>query len=132
MSLRSIRSRLLLLVVATVAPFLALVSVGLWKQWSRDHSAAVERSLLDARQLAAQIDDQLGNLEFLLAGLSRAVSADATYTAANNALLRDAHAELPGFVNGLLLSAPDGTNIGSSSSDPRFNVSPRAFFREAL
>jgi diguanylate cyclase (GGDEF)-like protein/PAS domain S-box-containing protein len=132
MILRSIRSRLLLLVVATVAPFLVLITVGLWKQWDRDHSAAVERSLVEARLLAAQLDDQLGNFQFLLAGLSRAVSADPAHSKANDLLLRKARAELPGFVNALLLSAPDGTNIGSSSDGSRFNVSHRAFFREIL
>jgi diguanylate cyclase (GGDEF)-like protein/PAS domain S-box-containing protein len=130
MILRSIRSRLLLLVVASVAPFLVLITVGLWRQWDRDHSAAVERSLIEARLFAAQLDDQLGNFEFLLAGLSRAVSADPAHSKANDSLLRQAHKELPDFVNALLVSAPDGRNIGSSSDLSRFNVSHLAFFRE--
>ena len=132
MILRSIRSRLLLLVVATVAPFLLLISAGLWRQWNRDHSAAVERSLTDARLIAAQIDDQLGNFEFLLAGLSTAISADPANRAANDVLLRRARAELPDFVNALLVSAPDGSNIGSSSDLSRYNVSQLSFFRKVM
>jgi diguanylate cyclase (GGDEF)-like protein/PAS domain S-box-containing protein len=132
MILRSIRSRLLLLVLATVVPFLALLTLGLWNQWRRDHLAAVERSLVEARLLAAQLDDQLGNFESLLSGLSRAVSADPAHRKANDTLLRKAHAELPEFVNALLVSALDGTNIGSSSDLSRFNVSHLAFFRGVL
>jgi diguanylate cyclase (GGDEF)-like protein/PAS domain S-box-containing protein len=118
--------------MATVAPFLVLITVGLWKQWDRDHSAAVERSLVEARLFAAQLDDQLGNFQFLLAGLSRAVFTDPAHSKANDLLLRKARAELPGFVNALLVSAPDGTNIGSSSDGSRYNISHRAFFREIL
>jgi diguanylate cyclase (GGDEF)-like protein/PAS domain S-box-containing protein len=132
MTPRSIRSRLLILVVAAVAPFLVLVTLGLWKQWNYDHAGAVDRSLIEAKLVAAQLDDQLGNFEFLLAGLSRAVSVDPAMVKVNDSLLRNAQAELPSFVNALLLSAPDGTNIGSSVERSRSNVSNRTYFREAM
>ena len=57
MLLGSIRSRLLVLVLATVVPFMALVGAGLWSQWREDRAAAVERALNEARLLAAQLDD---------------------------------------------------------------------------
>ena len=41
MLLRSIRSQLLGLVVATVVPFTALIGVGLWSQWRSDQAAAI-------------------------------------------------------------------------------------------
>jgi diguanylate cyclase (GGDEF)-like protein/PAS domain S-box-containing protein len=116
--------------MATVAPFLVLITVGLWRQWERDHSAAVGRSLTEARLIATQVDDQLGNFEYLLAGLSRALSADPAHSQTNDKLLRKAKAELPEFVNALILSAPDGTNIGSSSDLIRFNVNHQSYFRE--
>jgi cytochrome c-type biogenesis protein CcmH/NrfG len=87
MLLRSIRSRLLVLVLATVVPFVALVGAGLWSQWRADQATAIERALNEARLLAAQLDDHLSNLENLLVGLSRAVSTNPADIAANDALL---------------------------------------------
>src|SRR5260370_37219745 len=88
MLLRSIRSRLLGLVLATVAPFTALIGGGLWSQWRSDQAAAIERALAEARLLAAQVDDHIGNLDNLMAGLARAVSTDAADSLANDAMLR--------------------------------------------
>ena len=51
----------------------ALIGGGLWTQWRSDRATAVERAVAEARLLAAQVDDHLGNLDALLAGLSRAV-----------------------------------------------------------
>src|SRR5713226_2896524 len=95
MPLRSIRSRLLGLVLATVVPFMALIGAGLWSQWRDDQAAAIQRAINDARLLAAQVDDHIGNVENLLAGLSRAVSTNPADESANNTLLRQVKAELP-------------------------------------
>ncbi len=97
MLLGSIRSRLLVLVLATVVPFMALVGAGLWSQWREDRAAAVERALNEARLLAAQLDDHISNLENLLAGLSRAVSTDPADTGANDALLRQTKSQIAEF-----------------------------------
>jgi hypothetical protein len=56
MLLRSIRSRLLALVLATVLPITLLIGAGLW-QWQSDQAAAIQQSIGEARLLAAQIDD---------------------------------------------------------------------------
>src|ERR1700724_416224 len=101
MLLRSIRSRLLALVLATVVPFVALVGCGLRSQWREDQAATVERALNEARLLAAQLDDHLSNLENLLVGLSHAVSTNPADTAANDALLRQIKAKLPNFVGNI-------------------------------
>ena len=132
--LRSIRSRLIGLVLATVVPFLALIGVGLWDQWRSDQAAAIARSVDEARLLAAQVDDHLGNVENLLIGLSRAVSWDAADIGANDALLAQIRSEQPDFVGGIGLFAVDGTNIGTSSEPApgRSNASSRAYFQEAL
>src|SRR5262249_42048909 len=66
MLLRSIRSQLLGLVVATVVPFTALIGAGLWSQWRSDQAAAIQRASDEARLLAAQVDDHIGNLANLL------------------------------------------------------------------
>src|SRR6516225_5174540 len=94
MLLRSIRSQLLGLVLATVVPFTALIGIGLWHQWQNDQAAAMQRATNEARLLAAQVDDHLGNLQNLLTGLRPAVSPDPADVAKNDALLRRIKAEL--------------------------------------
>src|SRR4051794_24289480 len=132
MLLRSIRSQLLGLVLATVIPFTALIGVGLWNQWRRDQVSAVERTINQARLLAAQVDDYLGNIDNLLIGLSQAVSPDPADTAANDALLRRTRAELPEVVSTILLYDLEGTNIGSSSEIVRRPAGDREFFRRII
>ncbi len=129
---RSIRSRMLGLVIATVVPFTALIGVGLWNQWRHDQAAAIARALDEARLSAAEVDDHIGNLDSLLTGLSRAVSWDPADTAANDAVLRKVKAELPSFVANLLLFSLDGTNIGTSSETGRSFVGDRDYFRRVL
>ena len=66
--LGGIRTRLLGLVVATVVPFTALVGGGLFSQWKGDQAQAFKSALDEARLLAVQVDDEVGNLESLLSG----------------------------------------------------------------
>src|SRR5882672_2506396 len=134
MLLRSIRSRLLGLVLATVVPFTALIGAGLWNQWRSDQAAAIDRALDESRLLVAQVDDHLGNLDSLLTGLSRAVSWNPADTAANDALLSQLKTELPDYASAILLFGLDGANIGTSS-DPgpgRPNARERSYFRRIL
>ena len=49
MLLRSIRSRLIGLVVASVVPFAALIGAGLWNQWRTGERAALQRAINEAR-----------------------------------------------------------------------------------
>jgi diguanylate cyclase (GGDEF)-like protein/PAS domain S-box-containing protein len=133
--LPSIRSRLLALVVATVVPFSVLIGCGLWSQWRSDQAAAVRQTIDEARLLAAQVDDHIGNLENLLIGLSRAVSTDPSDTEANDALLSKAKDELPDFVGQIELLGLDGADIGSTfspESGPRRNGSYQRYFKEIL
>jgi len=132
--LNGIRARLLGLVFATVLPLSALVGFGLWNQWKDDEATAMERSLNEARLLAAQVDDHINNLENLLTGLSRAVSTRPIDASANDTLLRRVKQELPGYVSNLLLFSLDGTNIGNSWSETtaRPYGGARAYFRQVL
>src|ERR1700730_425712 len=131
-----IRRNLLVLVLAAVAPFLALIGLGLWSQWQDTEAAAKERASNHARVLAAQVDDHignLGNLEHLLIGLSRAVSTDPADVSANDRLLRKVKAELPDFVSGISLFSLNGDNIGTSwQGGGRANAKDRLHFREVL
>jgi diguanylate cyclase (GGDEF)-like protein/PAS domain S-box-containing protein len=133
MLLRSIRSQLLGLVLATVVPFTALIGFGVWKEWQSDQAAAMALAVNEARLLAAQVDDHLGNLENLLIGLSRAVSTNPSDSKANDLLLRQLKAELPKYISNVLLFAPDGTNIGTGSDEAvRPPINDREYFRQVL
>ena len=112
--LRGIRTRLLGLVIATVVPFTALIGGGLWNQWRGDQAQAFRSALIEARLLAARVDDQITELDNLLIGLSQAVSTDPADMLTNDAMFRHAKTELPGYIGNLLLSAPNGSNIGTS------------------
>src|SRR5215470_20266070 len=120
--LSSIRSRLLGLVLATVVPFTALIAFGLWSQWRTDESLVNERAIGEARQLAEQVDDYLGNLESLLIGITRAVSTSPADVAENDATLLRARnefdARFPGLIGNLVLFSTDGTDIGRSTDSP--------------
>ena len=128
---RGIRSRLSGLVLAAVVPFAALVGVGLSVQWHSDQAAAIERAVVEARLLAAQVDDHIGNLDNLLMGLSRAVSTNPADTTANDALLRQVKGELPRLISNVFLFSPDGTNIGIAEGE-RFYGGDRSYFRDVV
>jgi diguanylate cyclase (GGDEF)-like protein/PAS domain S-box-containing protein len=133
--LGGIRTRLLGLVVATVVPFAALVGGGLVSQWQGDQAQAIKSALDEARLLAAQVDDEIGSIDTLMAGLSRAVSSRIDDAATNDVILRQVKAELPAYVSNILLARLDGTNIGTSyemAGDGRVNNADRDYFQNVL
>lgn len=103
MLLRTIRSRLLGLVLATVVPLVIVIGGGLWSQLRHDQTEAMEDALDEARLLAAQVDDHIGNLENLLLGVSQAVSPRLADANANDALLRQIKKDLPDYIANILL-----------------------------
>ena len=135
MLFRTIRSQLLGLVVATVVPLIAVLCFGLWHQLRDDQQRAMERARNEAWLVAEQVDDHIDNLKNLLVGLSRAVSPRSADASANDALLRHVQEDLPDYISGILLFAPDGSNIGVSwdaVDARRLNVAERSYFREAM
>jgi diguanylate cyclase (GGDEF)-like protein/PAS domain S-box-containing protein len=130
----SIRSRLLGLVVAAIVPFLALIWAGLWNQWRSEHATAIQRALHDAQLVAAQVDDHIGNLDNLLTGLSRAVSANPADTKANDELLRQVKSELPDFVSHIVFYSLDGHSIGTSFDDENISIyaGDQLFFQKIM
>jgi HAMP domain-containing protein len=126
-----IRAQLLGLVAAAVLPFLVLIGAGLWNQSRTEQAQALNRVLGDARVLAAQVDDHLGNLQNLMVGLGHAVSTNPADAAANDALLRKLKAELPDFIADITVALPDGENIGSASGQ-RYRVGDLAFFGQVV
>ncbi len=132
MLLRSIRSRLIGLVIATVVPFTALIGAGLWNQWSTERASAIRRSIVEARVVAAQVDDHINNLENLMIGISHSLSLNPADTNANDDLLRRVKDELPNYFANLMLFTLDGTNIGSSLNTRRINPRDRDYFKQVL
>ena len=86
------------LVVAAFVPIAVLIGIGLWLQWRADEAQATQSALIEARVVASQVDDELGNFTSLLAGLSAAVSTNPADTLTNDAVLRRVKAELPDYV----------------------------------
>ena len=130
-----IRTRLLVLVIATVVPFTALIGVALLVQWKGDQALALQSALNEARRVADRIDDEIGNLENLLAGLSRAVSLDVADKVRNDALLRQVKSELPSYVSNVLLTSLDGNNMGTSFGSAnvgRTYLGDRDFFQAIM
>jgi diguanylate cyclase (GGDEF)-like protein/PAS domain S-box-containing protein len=129
-----IRARLLWLVIAAIIPFIVLAGFGLWKEWRTQHEAAMGRALNEARLIAAQVDDHIGNLDNLLLGLSRAVSTNRADAATTRALLRQVKSQLPNFVSHVLLFSPDGHSIATSFENEigPFYVGDRLYFRKVL
>jgi diguanylate cyclase (GGDEF)-like protein/PAS domain S-box-containing protein len=120
------------LVIATSVPFTALIGVGLWNQWRSDQAKALERALAEARIIAAQVDDHIGNMDNLMTGLSRTISWDPADATANDAVLRKVKTELPPFVTNIAVFLSDGTNIGTSSRAGRIFVGDRNLFQQVL
>jgi diguanylate cyclase (GGDEF)-like protein/PAS domain S-box-containing protein len=118
-------------VAAAAVPFLVLIAVALWIQYRTAQTEALDRAHTEARVIAAQIDDHLGNLENLTLGLSRAIGVTPADTAANDALLAGLMAQQPGFISDIAVAIPDGENIGSAARS-RFSRADRDYFKEVV
>src|SRR5579872_2505766 len=99
----SIRSQLLGLVAAAALPFLVTIGVGMWNQTRNMTNQALQGALGEARVVAAQVDDHLGNLESLLIGARHAVSTNPQDVAANDAVLRRMKADLPSYIGEIVV-----------------------------
>ncbi len=93
------------------------------------------RALTVARLLGARIDGHLVEIQSLLLGLSKIVSADPADTESNDALLAAIRAELPEYYSNLNIADLDGRNIGTSlqpvGDRRRIFVGDRAYFQTA-
>jgi diguanylate cyclase (GGDEF)-like protein/PAS domain S-box-containing protein len=126
-----IRSQLLGLVAAAAVPFLVLIGVALWIQYRTVQTESLDRAYAEARVVAAQIDDHLGNLSNLTLGLGRAIGVTPADTSANDELLMGLKAELPGFISDIAVATPDGENIGAASG-ARFSRADRDYLKEIV
>jgi diguanylate cyclase (GGDEF)-like protein/PAS domain S-box-containing protein len=129
--IHGIRPQLLGLVAAAVVPFLILIGIGLWNQSRAQQAQALQRAHAEARVIAARVDDHIGDLENLMAGLAFAVSTNPSDVAANDALLSRLRPDLPRYIATVILVALDGENIGNVSGR-RYNVRDRDYFQRVL
>ncbi len=131
MMFQSIRLRLLGLVLAAVTPFAMLIGGGIWDQWRIEQAQALQFALSEARSVAAQVDDHIGSLESLLAGLTQAISLDPADTEANDAVLKRVMAEQPDYIGNITLIGIDGYSLGAASG-VRYYAGDRLFFRKVM
>jgi PAS domain S-box-containing protein len=120
------------LVLAAAVPLLALIAFGARRQIALERASALERAQDQARNIAARVDDQLGNIDTLLIGLAQVVSLNPDDIAKNEALFRAVRADLPPYFLNVKAHAPDGHPLGSSSGNRESNVVDRRYFYEAL
>ena len=128
---QSIRLRLLGLVLAAVVPFTALIGLGIWDQWRMEQAQALQYALSEARSVAAQVDDHVGNLENLLAGLVQAISTNPADVDTNDAILARAMAEQPAYIGNITLFGLDGKSIGVARGR-HYYAGDRLYFRNVL
>jgi len=130
-----IRGRLALLAVALGLPILGYIAYSAGEQMAQERELAKERNLAYARMVAARLDDYVGDVDQLLATLSRVVPATPDATARNDALLSDLRPNLPSHVSNLAIWDTAGENVGVLDPVLRthpFTVADRDYFRGAL
>ena len=128
---QGIRLRLLGLVLAAAVPFAALIGTGIWDQFRREQAQALGFALTEARAVAGRIDDRIGDLDSLLAGLSLAVSVDPDDVAFNDRLLVRALAEQPNYVSNISLLDLDGRLLGAGA-EQRYDSTDQPYFHSVL
>jgi len=57
--LRSIRSRLWALVIATIIPFTVLIGAGIWIRWRSDQATAITQAISEARRGGAPMSSEI-------------------------------------------------------------------------
>jgi signal transduction histidine kinase/DNA-binding response OmpR family regulator len=139
----SIRTRLIVLVLAAVLPVLFVAAWFLWEGIEEDYAKARIAATSAAQLAAARIDDHINDVKSLLLVFGRTVSFDPADTEKNDVVLRAVKADLPVSTNNIQIFDLKGHNIGTSvwplpdRSGPardRSGLLPedRSYFKEAL
>ena len=95
-------------------------------------AAAIQRAIDEARLIAAQVDDHIGNLKNLMPASAWPCRGSATTPTPTTALLRRVKAELPPYVANLLLFTLDGTKSARHPTTGRFFAGDRDYFEQIL
>jgi signal transduction histidine kinase/CheY-like chemotaxis protein/HPt (histidine-containing phosphotransfer) domain-containing protein len=132
----SIRTRLIVLVLAALLPVLLVAAWFLWEGVQADYAKARIAATSAAQLAAARIDDHINDVKSLLTVLGRTVSSDPADTEKNDATLRVIKADLPDYTNNILVFDLKGSNIGMSQWPVRDRSAifsgDRSYFKAAL
>jgi len=123
----NIRSESVVVGAAAVISCVVLLGMGLHSQSRTNHAEARHRALSDVQLVAAKIDMYFGALDYLLTGLSMAISTKPSDVDANDAILRHLKSELPSSVANIFVLSRDGRNIGNAVGQQRQRRRQRIF-----
>ena len=111
-----LRTRLMALVLAAVAPFVLLIGM-VARQHRFNERANAEQTALDhASALADRFDSRFRSVEMVLLTLAHSVSPSPSDSLRNDKLLRDVAKELPGEFAHFAAITSDGRAIGTSDT----------------
>ncbi len=127
-----IRGRLVLLVLVAALPLLTLIGLDAKREIAHERAVALERLQARAHSIAARLDDQLGNIDTLLIGLSHLVSANPDNIAQNEEIFRSIARDLPPYYLNVKAQSLDGGALGSTSGNRDVTVADRDYFRAAI
>ena len=131
-----IRERLVLLVLATITPFLLYTAWHTRARLAERRDASVVRARDAANQVAARLDDRIASVRTLLVAMAQTARPDPRDAVANDTLLGGIIRMLPpGFANLGVFDA-SGNNIGSSvrpiGDRTRFTAAGRRYIIDAV
>src|SRR5260370_28483969 len=131
----SIRTRLIVLVLAAVLPVLLVAAWFLWEGVEADYARAGTEAVNAARLSAARVDDYVNNSKSVLLAIGPSVSSDPADAEKNDALFRTIKGALPGYTNHILAFDLKGNNIGLSLrafDRTKLSNGRRSYFKAAL
>ena len=130
-----IRTRLLVLVTAAALPLLILAAIFLWDRFNEDYVNNRTAAIQAARSAAARIDDNVNDVSTLLRVIGKMISTNPADAEKNDVVLSSVKADLPSYLNNILLFDLAGNNIGTSQSpvEDRSKLSGvgRSYFKPA-
>ena len=128
----SLRTRLLILVIAAMLVPAGLVGLRFMQNRSSDINAALANLAATAGEIASDLDEKIQGTAQLHYGLARARDLDTRDKAACSAFLSEVREEYPQFT-GILTIDPDGSLFCDSLRTNRtLDLRDRAYFKQAL
>ncbi|MCG2627729.1 ATP-binding protein [Bradyrhizobium sp. WYCCWR 13023] len=127
----SLRTRLLILVIAAMLVPASLVGLRFVQNRTSEINAALANLVASADDIASDLDEKIQGTAQLDYGLARARDLDTSDKAACSAFLSDVREEYPQFT-GILTINPDGSLFCDSlRSNRTLDLNDRAYFRQA-
>ncbi|QHO76764.1 hypothetical protein ACH79_33165 [Bradyrhizobium sp. CCBAU 051011] len=109
-----IRTRLLVLVTAAALPLLILAAIFLWDRFNEDFVNNRDAAVRSAGMAAGRVDDHIHDVDTLLRVIGKMISTNPGDAEKNDVVLSNVKADLPSYLNNILLFDLAGNNIGTS------------------